>query len=114
MSFWPNKEASRKFVDLINRATSQYVNWDSSITCEVSAPAKPLFSYLPSATQVGDYGTLDRTSGEFVKEGNIYREEAFAELVAQIGPVVGESANLDYAIHLQNAEQLEPRNEKNA
>jgi len=48
---------SRKFVDLILSATSKWANWDP-----------------PKIIKVGDYGTLSRETGEFLREGNIYSE----------------------------------------
>ncbi|KAJ8586625.1 hypothetical protein M405DRAFT_864435 [Rhizopogon salebrosus TDB-379] len=51
--------ASRKFIDLILSATSKWANWD------------PL---TPISTQVGDYGLIDKETGEFQAQGNIYNE----------------------------------------
>ncbi|KAG1828055.1 hypothetical protein DFJ58DRAFT_339220 [Suillus subalutaceus] len=50
-----NKYASRKFIDLIQRATSKWANWDP-----------------PRKIAVGDYGTIINETGEFDWEGNIY------------------------------------------
>ncbi|KAG2124486.1 hypothetical protein BD769DRAFT_1467181 [Suillus cothurnatus] len=49
------KCASRKFIDLIQRATSKWANWDPTRTIKV-----------------GDYGTIINDTGEFDWEGNIY------------------------------------------
>ncbi|KAF9231126.1 hypothetical protein BU15DRAFT_82796 [Melanogaster broomeanus] len=50
---------SRKFVDLILTASSKWANWD---------PPKPI--------HVGDYGTISRKTGEFLREGNIFKPSA--------------------------------------
>ncbi|KAG1724595.1 hypothetical protein EDB19DRAFT_1644489 [Suillus lakei] len=49
------KYASRKFVDLIQGATSKWANWDP-----------------PRNIAVGDYGMIINETGEFDWEGNIY------------------------------------------
>ncbi|KAG1842267.1 hypothetical protein DFJ58DRAFT_58836 [Suillus subalutaceus] len=49
------KYESRKFIDLIQRATSKWANWDP-----------------PKNIAVGDYGTIINETGEFDWEGNIY------------------------------------------
>lgn len=49
------KYESRKFIDLIQRATSKWANWDP-----------------PRKIAVGDYGTIINETGEFDWEGNIY------------------------------------------
>jgi hypothetical protein len=49
------KYESRKFIDLIQRATSKWANWDP-----------------PKKIEVGDYGTIMNETGEFDWEGNIY------------------------------------------
>ncbi|KAH9013125.1 hypothetical protein EDB84DRAFT_1533549, partial [Lactarius hengduanensis] len=47
--------AQRKFVDLINEATFKWANWDP-----------------PRVIQIGDFGTIDKKSGELKVEGNIF------------------------------------------
>ena len=37
--------------------------------------------------QVGDYGRIDKSTGEFEKEGNIYDEARFADILASHPPV---------------------------
>jgi hypothetical protein len=49
------KYESRKFIDLIQRVTSKWANWDP-----------------PRKIAVGDYGTIINETGEFDWEGNIY------------------------------------------
>ncbi|KAF9231124.1 hypothetical protein BU15DRAFT_82794 [Melanogaster broomeanus] len=50
---------SRRFVDLILAASSQWANWDP-----------------PTTINVGDYGTISKETGEFLREGNIYKPNA--------------------------------------
>jgi len=65
------KSPSRKYIDLIFRASSKWANWDP-----------------PVEIKVGDYGTIDVETGKFEKEGNIYEEPTTAELVAPHPPQV--------------------------
>ncbi|KAL5523249.1 hypothetical protein ACEPAF_1516 [Sanghuangporus sanghuang] len=55
MPFRTKKQASRKFIDLINRAGTIWANWKPSI------PIKPRF-----------YGTIDEETGQFQKKGDIF------------------------------------------
>ncbi|KIJ60777.1 hypothetical protein HYDPIDRAFT_43111 [Hydnomerulius pinastri MD-312] len=63
------KYESRKFVDLILSSASKWANWD---------PPRPI--------NVGDYGSIDRATGEFVWEGNIYRSYIQELLDKSLGP----------------------------
>ncbi|KDR70879.1 hypothetical protein GALMADRAFT_812426 [Galerina marginata CBS 339.88] len=47
--------SSRKFIDLIRKASSKWASWD---------PGHEI--------KVGDYGKIDKISGEFDRKGNIY------------------------------------------
>ncbi|KAF7334622.1 hypothetical protein MVEN_02292500 [Mycena venus] len=49
------KYASRKYIDLILEVSSKWASWD---------PPHPI--------KVGDYGTIDKATGRFEKDGNIY------------------------------------------
>ncbi|KAJ7186404.1 hypothetical protein C8R46DRAFT_274783 [Mycena filopes] len=49
------KYASRKYIDLIHAVSSKWASWD---------PPHPI--------KVGDYGVVDKDTGRFVKDGNIY------------------------------------------
>jgi hypothetical protein len=60
---------SRKFIDLIFHASSKWANWNP-----------------PHEIKVGDYGKLDRQTGEFKRKGNIYEDESMAELVKDHPP----------------------------
>ncbi|KAJ7479504.1 hypothetical protein FB451DRAFT_161592 [Mycena latifolia] len=59
------KYASRKYIDLIQTASSKWASWD---------PPHPI--------KVGDYGTIDRETGRFDKDGNIYDDPATKALMA--------------------------------
>jgi len=68
------KQASRKFIDLIQQASSKYANWDP-----------------PHLIEVGDYGEIDRETGKLEKAGNIYDgscvNAAVNKLAAKYPPV---------------------------
>jgi len=68
------KSPSRKFVDLIHASSSKWANWDP-----------------PHQIKVGDYGTLDRETGNFLKEENIYEhsDPTIANLAALHPPLMG-------------------------
>ncbi|KAF9232291.1 hypothetical protein BU15DRAFT_55171 [Melanogaster broomeanus] len=55
----PSYYYSRKFVDLILSVSSKWANWD---------PPKPI--------HVGDYGTISKKTGQFLREGNILKPNA--------------------------------------
>lgn len=70
-----NHSSSRKFIDLIFKASSKWANWNP-----------------PHEIKVGDYGKLDSKTGEFNREGNIYEDttiyndEHLAKLVKDLPP----------------------------
>ncbi|KAG0703381.1 hypothetical protein DFH29DRAFT_998530 [Suillus ampliporus] len=53
----PDSNPQRKFVELIFRATAKYANWDP-----------------PSEILVGSYGKIDKDTGSFKAQGNIYSD----------------------------------------
>ncbi|KAI0060413.1 hypothetical protein BV25DRAFT_957857 [Artomyces pyxidatus] len=63
--------SSRMYVDLIYGKTSKYANWD---------PAKRI--------QIGDYGIVDRETGAFEPEGNIYTDPAIKGELAEADKVI--------------------------
>ncbi|KAJ7818004.1 hypothetical protein B0H14DRAFT_2840812 [Mycena olivaceomarginata] len=65
------KYASRKYIYLILAASSKWANWD---------PPHPI--------KVGDYGTVDKDTGRFEKDGNIYEDAATAALAADHPPEI--------------------------
>ncbi|OCB85154.1 hypothetical protein A7U60_g7780 [Sanghuangporus baumii] len=66
------KTASRKFIDLIKTAVSKLANWEPSIPIEA-----------------GDYGTLDRETGQFERQGNIYKEVEIKSITSRFPPIIG-------------------------
>ncbi|KAF9048147.1 hypothetical protein BDP27DRAFT_1346103 [Rhodocollybia butyracea] len=68
------KQASRKFIDLIQQASSKFANWNP-----------------PHLIEVGDYGEIDRDTGKLEKSGNIYDGTCVnisaTKLAAQYPPV---------------------------
>ncbi|CAE7055985.1 unnamed protein product [Rhizoctonia solani] len=57
--------SSKKYVDLIFKASGKYGNWDP-----------------PHTVEVGDWGEIDRKTGNFVREGNIFRDPECSEFLA--------------------------------
>ncbi|KAL5531136.1 hypothetical protein ACEPAG_4012 [Sanghuangporus baumii] len=74
------KLASRKFIDLINLVACKWTNWDPAI------PVEP-----------GACGAVDRETGEFQKEGNIFREAKVADIVSKYSLITGPRVD-DYII----------------
>ncbi|KAL5632714.1 hypothetical protein ACGC1H_005611 [Rhizoctonia solani] len=58
---------SRKYVDLIFRASGKYGNWDP-----------------PHVVEVGDWGKIERSTGNFIKEGNIFTDTDCKVLLSDI------------------------------
>ena len=48
---------------------------------------------MPVVTQVGDYGTVDKETGQFEKEGNIYEDADISKLVAEHPPHIAAPEN---------------------
>jgi len=74
-----NPSSSRKFIDLIFKASGRWANWNP-----------------PSDIKVGDYGKLDEKTGEFNREGNIYidthiylNDENIVQLIKNHPPIAG-------------------------
>ncbi|OCB91508.1 hypothetical protein A7U60_g1243 [Sanghuangporus baumii] len=74
--FSSRKYASRKFSDIILNAVSKWANWDPSITIEA-----------------GDYGQIDKRTGQFEREGNIYRDPEVAHIASKFPPLRGPQVN---------------------
>ncbi|KAI0308605.1 hypothetical protein OF83DRAFT_1160537 [Amylostereum chailletii] len=68
--------SSRKYIDLIKEASSKWASWD---------PPNPIVA--------GDFGVVERATGEFVRGGNIYTHPVVAALAALHPPTA--SAALD-------------------
>ncbi|KAH9977251.1 hypothetical protein BGW80DRAFT_842263 [Lactifluus volemus] len=77
---WPKKRSQRKFVDLIKEADYRWPNWDPS-----------------NIILAGEFGTIDKKTGEWMTEGNIYTHPEIKPLADQY-PLV-EKAEPDEYIH---------------
>jgi len=70
------KNPARKYVDLILAASGKWAHWNP-----------------PDKLKVGDYGTVDKETGQFQKDGNIYKEVTTASLAALHPPHSGTPEN---------------------
>jgi hypothetical protein len=85
---WSKGNAQRKFNDLINEATFKFPNWD---------PSKTL--------QIGDFGTLDKKTGELKVEGNIYTHPDIKKIAQDFTADAGTEIDL-YQIPSQQVKML--------
>lgn len=76
--FWDSdtKYPSRKYVDLLWTSCAKYSVWNPSYdNIQVGGYGQVPFSTADSiVTQVGDYGVINRETGQFDRNGNIYEE----------------------------------------
>jgi hypothetical protein len=87
MSPLSSTRACRKYVDLINISSAKYVNWDPLKHIEVGWSRKRVrVTDTCSPHKVGDFGQIDPETGQFVCEGNIYRDEALASTAKNYPP----------------------------
>lgn len=97
-SIQPTYGASRKYVDLIYRQTSWYATYRpfQGNKIEVRAYHSSCRDrFRGSVSQVGDYGELDKETGDFVYRGNIYKDTNVLACVPELKtdaskPVTGE------------------------
>jgi len=68
--FRSRENAQRKYIDLIKEVSARWPNWD---------PSRNL--------RPGDFGTIDKTTGEFAVEGNIYTHVDIARIADKHRPV---------------------------
>ncbi|KAI0304507.1 hypothetical protein B0F90DRAFT_1625955 [Multifurca ochricompacta] len=88
---WSKEHAQRKYIDLIKEASSKWANWD---------PTKPI--------QAGDFGTVNKKTGELMIEGNIYKHNDIATIANQ-HPLY-EAPEVDqYQIHSYEVRGLDAR-----
>ncbi|KAI0281709.1 hypothetical protein BC826DRAFT_1068607 [Russula brevipes] len=81
-------QACRKYVDLISGISGRYPNWN------------PL-----GRIEVGDFGRIDPETGQFVCEGNIYRDEPLASITKSYPPTVTEPVQ-EYKIDTSSTTRL--------
>ncbi|KAF7342639.1 hypothetical protein MSAN_02020700 [Mycena sanguinolenta] len=89
--FMVGSNPSRKYVDLINRASAKYASWD---------PAKLI--------RAGDYGKIDRKTGQFQKEGSIYDTHCpddVAALAARYPPVTTDAVQ-EFSVSSLNVKKI--------
>ncbi|CAE6427588.1 unnamed protein product [Rhizoctonia solani] len=58
---------SKKYTDLIFKASGKYGNWDPDHTIEV-----------------GDWGEVDRDTGKFIRQGNLFRDPECSTLLSDV------------------------------
>ncbi|CAE6426361.1 hypothetical protein BN14_08861 [Rhizoctonia solani AG-1 IB] len=75
--------SSRKYVDLIFKASGKYGNWDP-----------------PHTVEVGDWGEIDKNTGNFVREGNIFKDSECAPLLSET------ASNLEELVKKGNPEDV--------
>ncbi|KAN0139777.1 hypothetical protein V8E53_002439 [Lactarius tabidus] len=78
---WVKENAQRKYIDLIKEISSKWANWDP-----------------PKRVQAGDFGTVNRKTGEFLVDGNIYTHPDIAPIAHQYPPVEAPETD-QYQIH---------------
>jgi len=78
---WVKENAQRKYIDLIKEVSSKWANWDP-----------------PKRVQAGDFGTVNRKTGEFLVEGNIYTHPDIAP-IARLYPPFEAPETDQYQIH---------------
>ncbi|CAE6438623.1 unnamed protein product [Rhizoctonia solani] len=87
--------SSKKYVDLIFKASGKYGNWDP-----------------PHTVDVGDWGKIDRDTGNFVKEGNIFKDPECSALLSEIpdAPLVKTGSPED-VLRITAGAQMELKND---
>jgi len=68
--FRSRENAQRKYIDLIKRAAAKWPNWDP-----------------PRNIRPGDFGTVNKKTGELIVEGNIYTHPDIAQIACQHRPI---------------------------
>ncbi|KAI9458823.1 hypothetical protein F5148DRAFT_1150944 [Russula earlei] len=79
--FRTKENAQRKYIDLIKEAVAKWPNWD---------PPKNIYA--------GDFGTVDKKSGELTVEGNIYTHDSTKQIAGDHPPILAPEVD-DYQIH---------------
>ncbi len=98
--FRTRENAQRKYIDLIQRVAAKWPNWDPPRNIRVSiALPQPLvcFSalstsppsppFLSQRKQPGDFGTVNKKTGELIVEGNIYTHPDIAQIARHHRPI---------------------------
>ncbi|KDN41727.1 hypothetical protein RSAG8_07258, partial [Rhizoctonia solani AG-8 WAC10335] len=87
--------SSKKYVDLIFKASGKYGNWDP-----------------PHTVEVGDWGQIDRDTGNFVREGNIFKDPDSSALLSDISdaPLI-KTGNPEDVLRITAGAQMELKND---
>ena len=102
--FRSRQNAQRKYVDLIKEAAAKWPNWDPPRRIYVSIAHQPLGPWQRVLTvpfdpkQAGDFGTVDKETGELRVEGNIYTHVDTIRIASQ-HPVVFAPGVDQFEIH---------------
>ena len=88
MDFFRQKRAGRKYVDIIHKAGGIWANWQPSISIQVSLviPVEGI-AILNTRLQAGHYGLIDKETGEFQRQGNIFHDPELAAIVSKYLPL---------------------------
>jgi len=81
-------QACRKYIDLIQGISGKYPNWNPQKRVEVCWRTPIMSKHLTHVSKVGDFGRIDPENGQFICEGNIYRDEPLASIAKDYPPVV--------------------------
>jgi len=87
--FHTKENTPHKYVDLIKEAAAKWPNWDP-----------------PKTIHAGDFGTINRKTGELVVEGNIYTHVDIRQIASQYPPL--QVAEVDhFRIHSCQVKELD-------
>jgi hypothetical protein len=86
---WAKTSAQRKYIDLIHEAAFRWANWDP-----------------PKVIQVGDFGTIDKKTGELKVEGNIFTHLEIKHIAQEYPAFEAPEVDL-YQIHSQQVKRLD-------
>ncbi|CAE6438617.1 unnamed protein product [Rhizoctonia solani] len=87
--------SSKKYVDLIFKASGKYGNWDP-----------------PHTVEVGDWGRVDRETGNFVKEGNIFKDSECSALLSDAPDApLFKKGGLEDVLRVTSGAQMEFKND---
>lgn len=97
---WVKENAQRKYIDLIKEVSSKWANWDPPKRVRVSLLHHDNATTLKWSfySQAGDFGTVNRKTGEFLVEGNIYTHHDIKPIAQQYPPVEAPETD-EYQIH---------------
>ena len=116
---WGKVNAQRKFIDLINEATFKWANWDPPKVIQVS-PSSPIIAVHRSAQvptshllQIGDFGVIDKKTGELKIEGNIFTHPETKHVAQDFPAYVAPETDL-YQIHSEQVKRLDVKADEGA